>query len=94
VTVHDESYMIAMLYSNTTFRSTSIKPFYKTNELIEVKNLELERNGENVHEDTIVINTINNAILAPPPKRSKGRPCKNLDVTLFLQEDFQYKDSY
>jgi hypothetical protein len=85
--------MITILYSNTTFHLTSIKPFYEIDELIETKSLKLERNGEDVHEDIIVIDTINNTILAPPLKRDKGRLCKNLDITLFLQEDFQYKDS-
>jgi hypothetical protein len=79
---------------NTTFRSTSIKLFYKIDELIETKSLELERNGEDIHEDTIVIDTTNNAIPAPPLKRDKGRLRKNPNVTLFLQEDLQYEDSY
>jgi hypothetical protein len=56
-------------------------------ELIEVESLEPEHSGEDIHEDTIVVDTTDNAIPAPPPKRGKGRPCKNLDVTLFLQED-------
>jgi hypothetical protein len=76
-----------MLCGNTTFRLTFVKPFYEIDELIEVKSLEPERNNEDVHEDIIVINIIDNVILAPPLKRGRGRLCKNLDITLFLQED-------
>jgi hypothetical protein len=61
-----------------------VKPFYEMDELIEVKSLELECNNEDIHEDIIIINTINNAILAPLIKCNRGKPCKNLNVTLFL----------
>jgi hypothetical protein len=84
VAIHDESYVIAMPHSNTTFYSTSIKPFYEIDELIEAKSLEPEHNSEDIHEDTIIINTINNTILTPPLKCNKGRLYKNLNVTLFL----------
>jgi hypothetical protein len=93
VAVHDESCVIAMPRGNTTFRSTSVKPFYETDELIEAESPEPERSGKDVREDTIVVDTTDNAVPAPPPKRGRGRPRKNPDVTLFLQEDLQYEDS-
>ena len=69
---------------NTTFRSTSVKPFYETDELIEAETPEPEHSGEDVREDIIVVDTTDNAVLAPPPKRGRGRLRKNPDVTLFL----------
>ena len=69
---------------NTTFRSTSVKPFYETDELIEAETPEPEYNGEDVREDIIVVDTTDNAVPAPPLKCGRGRLRKNPDVTLFL----------
>jgi hypothetical protein len=93
VAVYDESCVITMPRGNTTFRSTSVKPFYETDELIEAETPKPEHSGEDVREDTIVVDTTDNAVPAPPPKRGRGRLRKNPDVTLFLQEDPQYEDS-
>jgi hypothetical protein len=73
-----------MPYGNTTFYLISVKPFYKIDELIEVKSPKPEYNSKDVYEDIIVVDTTNNAILTPPLKHSKGRPYKNLNITLFL----------
>jgi hypothetical protein len=69
------------------FYLTFIKLFYKTDELIKAKSLELERNSEDIYKDIIVINIINNTIPAPFLKCSRGRLYKNPNITLFLQED-------
>jgi hypothetical protein len=68
---------------------TSIKPFNVLNNQTEVEHPKPERNGQEVEEDTIVVNTSPTA----PIKRGRGRPCKNANVIVFLQDDVQYKDS-
>jgi hypothetical protein len=87
VAIHDKSCVITMPRDNTTFRLTSVKPFYKTDKLIKAKTPEPKRSGEDVYKDVIIVNITNNAIPTPPLKHGRGRPRKNPDVTLFLQED-------
>jgi hypothetical protein len=91
VTIDGESCVLALPRGNTTFRSTSVKPFNVPDVEIEVDPLELERNNQETEgeEDIIVIDTSP----AAPPKRGRGRPRKNADVTVFLQDDVQYEDS-
>jgi hypothetical protein len=85
--INDESCVLALPHGNTTFRSTSIKPFYEPHEPVEA---EPERTvQDNVEEDTIVVDTSPVA----PPKRGRGRPRKYPDVSVFLQDDVQYEDS-
>jgi hypothetical protein len=57
----------------------------------EVDPLEPERNSQETEgeEDIIVVDT--SPIV--PPKRGRGRPRKNADVTVLLQDDVQYEDS-
>ena len=88
--INGESCVLALPHGNTTFRSTSVKPFNVLNNQTEVEYPEPERNGQEIEdEDTIVINTPP----AIPQKRGRGRPRKNANVTMFLQDDIQYKDS-
>jgi hypothetical protein len=88
--MNGESCILALPYSNTTFRSTSVKPFNVLDNQIEVKYPEPERNGQEIEdEDTIVINTLP----VIPQKRGRGRPRKNANVIVFLQDDVQYEDS-
>jgi hypothetical protein len=51
------------------------------NELVEAKELELEHDVENESNDIIIVNTFT---LTSALKRSKGRPCKALNITIFL----------
>jgi hypothetical protein len=81
---------LSLLCGNTTFRSILVKPFYIPNEsTIKTDPLDLpDRNNQNPEsEDFIVINTL------PTVKRNKGRLYKYADVTLFLQNDADYKTS-
>jgi hypothetical protein len=89
VAVNGESCVLALPRGNTTFRSTSVKPFYVPDEQIEV-DPEPERAGQVEGEDTIVVDT---SVPMEPPKRGIGRRRKNADVAVFLQDDFQYEDS-
>jgi hypothetical protein len=44
-------------------------------------------NQDSEGEDSIVVNT------SPTVKRGKGRPCKYVNITLFLQDDVDYETS-
>jgi hypothetical protein len=88
--MNGESCILALPHGNTTFRLTSVKPFNVLDNQTEVEYPEPERNGQEIEdEDTIVVNIPP----AVPQKRGRGRPRKNADVTVFLQDDVQYKDS-
>jgi hypothetical protein len=89
--INGESCILALPRGNTTFRSTSVKPFNMPDVEVEVDPLEPERNSQETEgeEDIIVIDT--SPIV--PPKRGRGRPRKNANVTILLQDDIQYKDS-
>jgi hypothetical protein len=90
VAVNGESCVLVLPHSNTIFRSISVKPFNVPDNPIEVEYPEAERNGQEVEDkDTIVIDTSP----AIPLKRGRGRPRKYADITIFLQDNIQYKDS-
>jgi len=79
-----ESCVLALLRGNTTFRSTSVKPFYAGD--IEVSSEgpkdDPEYHGEGDGEGDIGM--IPPTIPPIPPKRGRGRPRKNPDVIVFL----------
>ena len=89
-----ESCVLALPHGNTTFRSTSVKPFYVPDEQVKADaepEPEPERNGQGVEdEDTIIVDT---SVPVVPTKRGRGRPRRNADIAVFLQDDFQYEDS-
>ena len=89
--INGESCVLALPRGNTTFRSTSVKPFNVPDVETEVDPLEPERNSQETEseEDIIVVDTSPTV----PPTRGRGRPRKNADVTVFLQDDVQYEDS-
>jgi hypothetical protein len=90
VAINGEDCVLALSRGNTTFRSTSVKPFYVLDEsTIETDPLELpDRNNQDLKgEDSIVINS------SLTVKRGKGRPRKYANVTLFLQDDVDYETS-
>jgi len=68
-----------------TFRLMSVKPFNVLDVKIKADPLKPERNNQEIDnkEDIIVINTSP----VTPLKRDKGRPRKNVNVTVFLQDD-------
>jgi hypothetical protein len=89
VAINGEDCVLALPRGNTTFRSTSIKPFYVPDEsIIEVDPLEPERDNQDLKdEDVIVVDA------SPAVKRGRGRLRKYADVTLFLQDDVDYETS-
>jgi hypothetical protein len=78
--MNDESCVLALPHSNTTFRLTSVKPFNVLDNQTKAEYPKPEHNGQEVEEDTIVINTLPTT----PIKRSRGQPRKNANVTIFL----------
>jgi hypothetical protein len=82
VTIYDESYILSLPCNNITFYFTFIKPFYiLDNKLVEVKELEPERDIKNESDDIIIVNT---STLINALKYSKGQPYKAFDVIIFL----------
>jgi len=79
-----ESYVLALPRGNTTFRLTSIKPFHVGD--IKASSKGPEDNPEYYSEGDGEgnIGIIPPTILPIPPKRSRGRPHKNPDITVFL----------
>jgi hypothetical protein len=77
-----ESYVLALLRSNTTFRSTSVKPFYIGD--IEAGSKGPKDDPEYYGEGESDTGMIPPTILPIPLKRSRGRPRKNPNITVFL----------
>jgi hypothetical protein len=76
--------VLALLRSNTTFRLTSVKPFYIGDIKVITNNPEPEPIPEpnsKAKGNTGIISLIIPAILL---KYSRGRPYKNPDFTVFL----------
>jgi hypothetical protein len=95
VAVNDENCVLELPRGNTTFRSTSVKPFYVPDaEPVDTEHHEPERDAET--DDTIVVDT---SRPTDAPKRGRGRPRKAPDVsiflqdTVFLQDELQYEQS-
>ena len=95
VAVNDENCVLELPRGNTTFRSTSVKPFYMPDaEPFDTEHHEPERDAET--DDTIVVDT---SRPTDAPKRGRGRPRKAPDVsiflqdTVFLQDELQYEQS-
>jgi hypothetical protein len=84
VAIEGESCVLALLRGNTTFRSTSIKPFYARD--IEVSSKGSEDDPKYYSEGNSKDNTgmIPPTILPISPKYSRGRSRKNPNITIFL----------
>jgi hypothetical protein len=82
VVMEGESCILALLYSNTTFRLTSIKPFYIGD--IKVSSKGPKDNPEYHSEGKGNIGIIPPIIPPIPLKRSRGRPYKNPNIIVFL----------
>jgi hypothetical protein len=93
VAVNREDCILALPYGNTTFRSTSVKPFYIGDIEVITDGPEPEPVSELYGKAEGDTGMISPTVPAVPPKYSRGRPCKNPDFTVFLQDDNLYKDS-
>jgi len=80
VVIEGESCILALPHGNTTFRLTSVKPFY-------IGDIKASSKGP---KDNPEYNGEGDAGVIPPTippillKRSRGRPRKNPDVIVFL----------
>jgi hypothetical protein len=89
VVIEGESCILALLRGNTTFRLTSVKLFHVGDIEVSSKGpeddpeyyVEGEGDGEGNGGVGMIPLIISTNI---PPKRGRGRPCKNPDVTVFL----------
>jgi len=84
VVIEEELYVLALLRGNTTFRLTSIKPFYIGD--IKASSKGPKDNPKYHGEGNSEGNTgaIPPTILPIPLKYSRGRPHKNPNITVFL----------
>jgi hypothetical protein len=84
VVIEGELYILALLYSNTTFRLTSIKLFYigdiKASSKGPKDNPKYYGEGNSKGNTGIIPPTISPISL----KCSRGRPYKNPNITVFL----------
>ena len=92
VSTDGESCILALPNGNTTFRSTSVKPYYTTRAQVDscqpvkpyyairdqVDNCQLSpyTSRDNQDHDTIVVQTPENPVPVQPVKRPRGRPRK------------------
>jgi hypothetical protein len=82
VVIEGELYILALLYSNTTFRLTSIKLFYIGD--IEASSKGPKDDPKYYSEGEGDAGMIPPAILPILLKRSRGRPYKNPNMIVFL----------
>jgi hypothetical protein len=77
-----ESCVLALPRGNTTFRLTSVKPFHVGD--IKVSSEGPKDDPEYHGEDEGDAGMIPPVVSPIPPKRGRGRPRKNPDMTVFL----------
>jgi hypothetical protein len=82
VVIEGESCVLALLYGNTTFRLTSVKPFHVGDIEVGSKGPKDDPGYHGEGEGDIGI--IPPIILPIPPKYSRGRPRKNPNIIVFL----------
>jgi hypothetical protein len=82
VAIEGESCVLALLYGNTTFRLTSIKPFHVGD--IKVSSKGPKDDPEYYSEGEGNTGIIPPIILPIPLKRDRGIPRKNPNVIVFL----------
>jgi hypothetical protein len=76
--------MLALLHNNTTFYSTSIKPFYIGDIKVITNNPEPKPVPEPNNKAKGNTGIISPAIPAILLKHDRGCPCKTPDITVFL----------
>jgi hypothetical protein len=82
VAIEGELYVLALLHGNTTFRSTSIKPFY-------VGDIKVSSKGPKDDSEYYSTGEGNTGMIPPtippiPLKCGRGRPRKNPNIIVFL----------
>jgi hypothetical protein len=82
VVIEGELYILALPRGNTTFRLTSVKPFHVGD--IKVSSKGPKDNPEYHGEGEGDMGIIPPIIPPIPLKRSRGRPCKNPNIIVFL----------
>jgi hypothetical protein len=92
-----ESCVLALPNGNTTFRITSVKPYFTSDNIqSEPDNITVtEPDNITVTEpDNVTVTEPDNVTVTAPIKRPRGRPRKNADMTIFLQDDIFQENLY
>ena len=91
MTINGESCILVLPRDNTTFYLISVKPFNIPDIETEIDPLEPEYNSQETEskENIIIIDTLSTV----PLIYNRGRSRKNTNITVFLQDNIQYKDS-
>jgi hypothetical protein len=88
VAIKGESCNLALPYSNMTFYATSVKLYFTP--IAQIEGIKVKLASGTSKEPTSKPNKESAPLLV---KRGRGRPRKNLHITIFLQNDAKYKDS-
>jgi hypothetical protein len=88
VAIKGKSCILALPHSNITFRVTSIKLYFTP--IAQIEGIKVKLASRTSKE---LASEPSKEFAALLVKRNKGRPRKNLHITIFLQNDTKYKDS-
>jgi hypothetical protein len=96
VAIKGESCILALPYSNITFRVTFIKLYFTL--IAQIEGIKVELASRTSEE---LASKLSKKPASKPGKelapllvkRGKGRLCKNLYIIIFLQNNVKYKDS-
>ena len=86
--IKGESCILALPYSNITFYATSIKPYFTPTTKIEDIQVKFTSKKHIAKEFASAL--VNKELTPLLVKHSKGRPRKNPNITIFLQDNDQY----
>jgi hypothetical protein len=88
VAIKGKSCILALPYSNITFRATFVKLYFTP--IAQIEGIKVELASGTSKE---LASELGKELAPLLVKRGKGRPRKNLHITIFLQNDAKYEDS-
>ena len=86
MSIDRELCILALLYKNTTFCATFIKLYLTL--IAQIEGIKVKLVSEANKE--LASKLVNNELAPLLVKHSKGYPCKNLEIIIFLQDNAQF----